>query len=194
LIDSSHRQNKNPEGEQVKSETIEYQDGDLTLKGFVAFDHSKAGKRPGILVNPKGFGLGPHAKSGAERLAQLGYVASAADPFGGGAVAKDLDEAMKLATPLMSDTGKLRARAHAGLQTLAAHPVVDTSRMVSIGYCMGGTFSLELACDGAPLRGSSRFMAGCKRNVLPWLARSKPKFWSATAMTIPSCRGNKSQP
>jgi hypothetical protein len=26
----------------VKSETIEYRDGDLTLKGFVAFDDSKA--------------------------------------------------------------------------------------------------------------------------------------------------------
>jgi hypothetical protein len=95
---------------QVKSETIEYRDGDLTLNGFVAFDDSKAGKRPGILVNPEGFGLGPHAKSRAERLAQLGYVALAADPFGGGAIAKDLDEAMKLATPLMSDTVKLRAR------------------------------------------------------------------------------------
>jgi dienelactone hydrolase len=94
----------------VKSETIEYQDGDLTLKGFVAFDDSKAGKRPGILVNPEGFGLGPHAKSRAERLAQLGSVALAADPFGGGAIAKDLDEAMKLPTPLMSDTAKLRAR------------------------------------------------------------------------------------
>jgi len=133
----------------VKSETIDYRDGDLTLKGFVAFDDSKAGKRPGILVNPEGFGLGPHAKSRAERLAQLGYVALAADPFGGGAIAKDLDEAMKLATPLMSDTAKLRARAHAGLHTLAVHPLVDTNRLVSIGYCMGGTFKAKiLVCNG----------------------------------------------
>jgi dienelactone hydrolase len=142
---------------QVKSETIEYRDGDLTLNGFVAFDDSKAGKRPGILVNPEGFGLGPHAKSRAERLAQLGYVALAADPFGGGAIAKDLDEAMKLATPLMSDTVKLRAR---WTPTLAAHPLVDTSRLVSIGYCMCGTFSLELARDGAPLRGIVSFHGG----------------------------------
>ena len=100
----------------MKSETVEYRDGDLTLKGFVAFDDCKAGKRPGILVNPEGFGLGPHAKARAERLAQLGYVALAADPYGGAAIAKDLDEGMKLATLLLSDTAKLRARAHAGLE------------------------------------------------------------------------------
>ena len=80
----------------MKSETIEYRDGDLLLKGFVAFDDSKAGKRPGILVNPEAFGLGPFARSRAERLAQLGYVALAADPFGGGRLAVDPDEAIRM--------------------------------------------------------------------------------------------------
>jgi dienelactone hydrolase len=166
----------------VKSETIDYRDGDLTLKGFVAFDDSKAGKRPGILVNPEGFGLGPHAKSRAERLAQLGYVALAADPFGGGAIAKDLDEAMKLATPLMSDTAKLRARAHAGLHTLAAHPLVDTNRLVAIGYCMGGTFSLELARDGTPLRGIVSFHGG--------LQTQRPAVAGQVKAKILVCNGN----
>ena len=36
-----------------------------------------AGFRPGILVFPEAFGLGEHAMSRAERLAQLGYVAKA---------------------------------------------------------------------------------------------------------------------
>jgi dienelactone hydrolase len=106
----------------MKSETIEYRDRDVTLKGFVTFDESEAGKRPGILVNPEAFGLGPQAKVRAERLAQLGYVALAADPYGDGAIAKDLNEAMKLATPLFADSTKLRGRAHAALRTLAAHP------------------------------------------------------------------------
>src|ERR1700733_12885207 len=127
----------------MKSEPIEYRDGDVTLKGLVTYDESKTGKRPGVLVNPEAFGLGPHAKARAERLAQLGYVALAADPYGNGAVAKDLNEAMKLATPLFSDPVKLRARAHAGLTALASHPQVDSSRLASIGFCMGGTFSLE---------------------------------------------------
>jgi dienelactone hydrolase len=144
----------------MKSENIDYRDGDVTLKGFVAFDDSKSGKRPGVLVNPEAFGLGPNAKGRAERLAQLGYVALAADPYGNGAVAKDLNEAMTLATPLFSDPAKLRARAHAGLRALTAHPQVDSSRLASIGYCMGGTFSLELARDSAALRGIVSFHGG----------------------------------
>jgi dienelactone hydrolase len=121
----------------MKSETIEYKDGEVTLKGFITFDDRKTGKRPGILVNPEAFGLGPQAKSRAERLAQLGFVALSADPYGAGAVAKDLNEAMKLATPLFADPVKLRVRGHAALNTLASHPLVDSSRLVSIGYCMG---------------------------------------------------------
>src|SRR5271155_536703 len=123
----------------MKSEAIEYKDGDVTLKGFVMYDDSKTGTRPGVLVNPEAFGLGVHAKSRAERLAQLGYVALAADPYGEGAVAKDLNEAMKLATPLFADPKKWRARAHSALKTRAAHPQADSSRLASIGYCMGGT-------------------------------------------------------
>ena len=68
----------------MKTETIEYKDGDVTLRGFLAYDETKSGKRPGILVMPEALGLGTHAKSRAERLAQLGYVALAGDPYGNG--------------------------------------------------------------------------------------------------------------
>jgi dienelactone hydrolase len=166
----------------MNSETIEYLDGDLLLKGFVTFNDSEVGKRPGILVNPEAFGLGPYAKSQAERLAQLGYVALAADPFGGAHLAADADEAMMLSMSFLSDVDKLRARAHAGLQTLAAHPQVDANRLVSIGYCLGGTFSLELARDGAPLRGVVSFHGG--------LQTQRPAVAGQMKAKILVCHGN----
>src|SRR5271170_6158613 len=166
----------------MKTETIEYRDGDVTLKGFIAFDDSKTGKRPGVLVNPEAFGLGPQAKGRAERLAKLGYVALAADPYGDGAIAKDLPEAMKLATPLFENPDKLRARAHSALKTLAAHPQVDASRLASIGYCMGGTFSLELARDGAALKGIVSFHGG--------LQTQKPAVEGGVKAKILVCTGN----
>src|SRR5271163_2361246 len=144
----------------MRAETVEYKDDGVTLKGYWTYDDGKSGKRPGILVNPEAFGLGPQAKGRAERLAALGYVALAADPYGDGAIAKDLNEAMKLATPLFADPAKLRGRGHSALRTLAAHPLVDSSRLASIGYCMGGTVSLELARDGAALRGIVSFHGG----------------------------------
>ena len=65
----------------MKTETIEYKDGDVTLRGYLAYDEKKC-KRPGVLVMPEAFGLGEHAKKRAERLAELGYVAFAGDPYG----------------------------------------------------------------------------------------------------------------
>jgi dienelactone hydrolase len=166
----------------MKSEAIEYRDGDVTLRGAIYYDETKSGKRPGVLVNPEAFGLGVHAKTKAERLAQLGYVALAADPYGNGAVAKDLPEAMKLATPLFENPDKLRARAHSALKTLAAHPQVDASRLASIGYCMGGTFSLELARDGAALRGIVSFHGG--------LQTQRPAAAGGVKAKVLVCTGN----
>ncbi len=67
---------------------------------------------------------------------------------------------MKLATPLFENPDKLRKRGRSALDKLASLPQVDSSRIAAIGFCMGGTFSLELARDGAPLRGIVSFHGG----------------------------------
>ena len=144
----------------MKTETIDYRDSDVTLKGFLAHDERRTGKRPGILVMPEAFGLGTHAKQRAERLVELGYVAFAGDPYGNGAEAKDLPEAMKLAGPLTQDPAKFRQRGRAALDKLVSFEQVDSTRLAAIGFCMGGTFGLELARDGAPLKGVATFHAG----------------------------------
>jgi dienelactone hydrolase len=144
----------------MKTETIEYKDGDVTLRGYLAFDDKKSGKRPGVLVMPEAFGLGEHAKKRAERLAELGYVAFAGDPYGNGIELANLQEAMKHAGPLFADPAKLRKRGRVALDHLASVPQTDARRLAAIGFCMGGTFSLELARDGAPLKGIVSFHGG----------------------------------
>lgn len=144
----------------MKTETLDYRDGDVTLKGYLAYDDQTSKKMPGVLVMPEAFGLGVNARNRANQLAALGYVALAGDPYGNGFETTDLQEAIKLATPLMSDPAKFRRRGRAGLDKLASLPQVDTSRLAVIGYCMGGTFSLELARDGAPVRGVVSFHGG----------------------------------
>lgn len=141
----------------MKTETLEYRDGDVTLRGYLAYDDQTSQKMPGILVMPEAFGLGVNAKNRAERLAALGYVALAGDPYGNGFETSDLQEAIKLATPLMTEPAKFRARGRAGLDKLASLPQVDSGRLAVIGYCMGGTFALELARDGAPVKGVVSF-------------------------------------
>jgi len=144
----------------MKTESLSYNDGDVTLQGFLAYDETKTGKRPGILVMPEAFGLGKNAKTRAQRLAELGYVALGGDPYGDGKEYTDLQDAITVATALMADPAKFRARARAGIDKLASLPQVDSSRLAAIGYCMGGTFALELARDGTPLKGVVSFHGG----------------------------------
>jgi dienelactone hydrolase len=103
----------------------------------------------------------PNVKKRAEQLAALGYVAFAADIYGKG---------VRPATPELSgkeagkyrgkDRGPMRARAAAGLATLAGFPQVDASRLAVIGYCFGGTAALELARSGAQVLGTVSFHGG----------------------------------
>ncbi|HZP45193.1 MAG TPA: dienelactone hydrolase family protein [Candidatus Binataceae bacterium] len=169
----------------MKAETIEYKDGSVNLKGFVAYDDKVSTKRPGILVMPEAFGLGPHAKERAERLARLGYVALAGDPYGDGIIAKDLQEAMKYAGPLREDTAKFRARGRAALDKLASLPQVDSGKLAAIGYCMGGTFALELARDGAPLRGIVTFHGGLETKAPAQPGKVKAKVLVCTGADDP---------
>lgn len=141
----------------MRAESLEYKDGDVTLKGFVALDDQSSHKRPGILVMPEAFGLGKQAKDRALRLASLGYAALAGDPYGNGLEVSDLQDAITHAGAIREDNTKFRQRIRAGLDALTALPQVDTDRLAVMGYCMGGTCSLEMARDGAPLRGVVSF-------------------------------------
>ena len=88
----------------------------------------------------------------ARRLAGLGYVALAADMFGGRRQASNLQEVAALVGGLRAEPEKLRARGRAALETLAALPQVDTGRLAAIGFCFGGSVVLELARAGAELK------------------------------------------
>jgi dienelactone hydrolase len=146
-------------------ETLTYQADGLTMKSQLFFDESASGPRAGVLVFPEAFGLGEHAISRAERLAKLGYVALACDLHGEGRLVDDLQEAISLIEPLMANPSRTRARASAALQALTARPEVDRARVASIGYCFGGTMSLELVRAGAELKAVVGFHSGLGTNA-----------------------------
>src|SRR5476651_1108780 len=77
----------------IHTETVEYKQSDITLEGFLAYDDSISGKRPGVLVVHQWLGLTNYEKSRAKQLAALGYVAFCADIYGKGVRPKDTTEA-----------------------------------------------------------------------------------------------------
>ena len=99
----------------VKTEVIEYKDGDKTLKGFLAYDDAIKEKRPGVLVVHEWWGLDDYARMRAEMIAKLGYVAFCPDMYGNGKVAEHPKEAGEMAGIVRMNVKAWRARGEAGL-------------------------------------------------------------------------------
>jgi dienelactone hydrolase len=136
----------------MQTQDIDYRDGGVNLRGYLAFDEKGEGKRPGVLVFHEGLGLGDFAMARARMLAELGYVAFAADMFGDRRQARNLQEVANLVGGLRSQPEMLRARGRAALAVLAGLPQVEPSKMAAIGFCFGGSVVLELARDGNDLK------------------------------------------
>ena len=144
----------------MKTQKLEYTNGKKKFVGYLAFDDSRSGRRPGIVVFPEAFGLGAHARSRAERLAQLGYTALAADINGDGMIYEDMTQLAPAIQSLYADRSDWRSRARAALDALLAQSSVDNQRVAAIGYCFGGATALELARTGAPLAAIATFHGG----------------------------------
>ncbi len=144
----------------LHTEAIAYRQGDTVLEGYLAYDNSVKEKRPGVLIVHAWKGLGEFEKEQAEKLAQMGYVAFAADIYGKGIRPETTEEAREQATYYRSHRSLLRDRAQAGLAFLKQHPLTNPQQTAAIGYCFGGTTVLELARSGAEVAGVVSFHGG----------------------------------
>jgi len=141
----------------ASARVVEYKQGDAVLQGYISYDESVTGKRPGIVVIHDWMGVTDDTRMRTEMLARLGYVALAADIYGKGVRPKNNEEAQAEAGKFYKDRGLLRARGKAALDFLMSRPEVDPSQVAVMGYCFGGGASLELAMSGAPLKGVVTF-------------------------------------
>jgi dienelactone hydrolase len=144
----------------VQTKEIEYEADGAKLKGVLTYDDAVKEKRPGVLVFHEWWGLDDYAKMRAKQLAELGYVAFAADMYGVGKVTEHPKEASKMAQEVRMNQAVWLGRAQAALKVLQGQEQVDPDRIAAIGYCFGGSTALVLAASGAPLKAVSTFHAG----------------------------------
>src|SRR5262245_12287264 len=145
----------------VVTKTVDYEHDGTKLKGFLAYDDATKDKRPGVIVFPEWWGLNDYAKNRAKQLAEMGYVAFAADLYGNGQViaVDHPEDAGKMAGALRANVKAGRGRAEAAMKQLTSQPNVDASKIAAIGYCLGGSTALQLAYSGADIKAVSTFHA-----------------------------------
>ena len=141
----------------VQMKEVVYSDGDQQLRGYLAWDDSIKGKRPGVMVIHEWWGLNDYAKQRARMLAEEGYVAFAADMYGADKVTTHASDAKGWMTQIVSNQEAWQKRALLGLEQLKNSPLVDDSKTAAIGYCFGGATVMQMAYAGADLDGVVSF-------------------------------------
>ena len=134
--------------------TLDYNDGETVLEGYVAYEESDT-QKPLVLVAHDWTGRREFACRAAERVAELGYVGFALDMYGKGIFGSDGDTAgnSALMGPYAADRALLRRRIRAALVAGRNVPQVKAAQVAAMGYCFGGMCVLELARSGADVLG-----------------------------------------
>jgi dienelactone hydrolase len=138
----------------VVGKTVEYAAQGTVMKGYFVYDEAaRDSKQPGVLVVHEWWGLNDYARKRAEMLAHRGYAVLAVDMYGQGKTASHPDDAGKFSSELMKNFPVAKARFLAAEDYLKKQPTVDPNRIAAIGYCFGGGVVLNMAAQGADLKG-----------------------------------------
>ena len=125
----------------VTTQTVTYKSGNEQVSGFLALPGT-LGKHPGLVVIHEWWGLTPWVKEEAQKFAALGYVALAVDLYRGKSTSDPM-VAHELARGVPHDRGIRDLKA--GFDYLASRPDVIPQKIGSVGWCMGGGWSIDLA-------------------------------------------------
>jgi carboxymethylenebutenolidase len=120
---------------------VSYKSGDETVQGILYTPTGK-GPFPALVVIHEWWGLNDWVKDQASKLADQGYASLAVDLYRG-KVATTPDEAHEIMRGVPEDRAKRDL--HAAVEFLKSQPNVKKDRIGSIGWCMGGGYSLDVA-------------------------------------------------
>jgi carboxymethylenebutenolidase len=130
------------------SKNVTYKSGDETVQAVIYTPEGK-GPFPAMVVIHEWWGLNDWVKGQASKLADEGYVALAIDLYRG-KVAETPELAHELMRGLPEDRASRDLRA--AVEYLKSQPNVKKDHIGSIGWCMGGGYSLDVALQEPTLR------------------------------------------
>lgn len=113
------------------------------MANFLA-NPQQGGPFPGVVVIQEWWGLNDHIRDVTQRLSAEGFVALAPDLYDG-KVTKDPGVAGSMMQSL--DQEAALQKMNDAVESLRSNPNVKKGMVGVIGFCMGGSFSLLLACN-----------------------------------------------
>jgi len=125
----------------IETEWVTYTSGDEQVRGFIALPQS-GGSAPALILIHEWWGLNEWAQQNAKKLAKEGYVTLAIDLYRGEVTAEQ-ETAHELMRGLPEDRAQRDLRA--AFAYLQSREDVQKDRIGSIGWSLGGSYSLQAA-------------------------------------------------
>lgn len=142
--------------------SLTYQDGDQELAAWVTPNTGE--NLPGVLILPAWKGVDHEAIEAAHNLQQEGFIALIADIYGVGQTPTDNAAAAKVASRYISDYKAYQHRISLALKELRKL-VKNDKKVAVIGYCFGGTGTLEVVRAGMDVEGVVCIHGGLKKSA-----------------------------
>jgi carboxymethylenebutenolidase len=155
-------------GAPLKGVDVKFKSGDLTIPAYLSRPEKKK-SAPGVLVIHEVFGLNDHIRNVADRIAAQGYVALAPDFFARASEAPPKDasdmNALRRAASAVKTEDAIKDM-QAALDFLKADKGTK-KKFASIGFCMGGGYSYQLATHTHDLAGACIFYGRTPVELVP---------------------------
>ncbi|PWG64873.1 dienelactone hydrolase family protein [Spiribacter halobius] len=145
---------------EIVSGNVVYEVDGERFEGYHARNTALGDDQPTVFIVHDWDGLTDYEKRRAEMLAEQGYAAFAVDMFGEGVRPESVDHRRALTGALYEDRERMRELVQAGLDAMAEQSGFDPDRVVAMGYCFGGTVTLEMARAGMDVDGFVTFHGG----------------------------------
>jgi len=121
---------------------------DLKVNGdnayaFVAQPDDEA-RHPGMVLIQEWWGIEPHIRDLAQKLAATGFVVAVPDLYHG-KVATEPDEPQKLVMMMRGNVDKTAKEIIGALNTVKAMPNVEPKKLGLMGFCVGGFMAWTVA-------------------------------------------------
>ena len=139
----------------MPEEMITYSSNGGTATGYLS--PPAGNKGPGVVVIQEWWGLVPHIKSVADRLAEAGFLALAPDLYHG-KVTTSPDEAGKLMMAMNIDQAEQEIGG--AVTHLKSHEMNSSGKVGTVGFCMGGALSLYAASKNPDVSACVIFYGG----------------------------------
>jgi carboxymethylenebutenolidase len=136
---------------------------DLKVNGdnayaFVAQPDDNA-KHPGLVLIQEWWGIEPHIRDLAQRLATEGFVVAVPDLYHG-KIATEPDDAQKMSMMIAGNIDRAAKEIIGALEAVKAMPNVEPKKLGLMGFCVGGLLTYIVASRYPDLAAVVAFYAG----------------------------------